>query len=135
VSAINFARIAINPNGTSNGTPVPSVLSNVASPVTTVARQARQLLRQLPNGPIDYSHDNPTASFVLERTGSGSSAQYVLKPVVLGLTDGVVYEVLAGLSPGENVIIGIGVGGARGTGTPGGRTPPIRIGPGFGGGG
>ncbi len=44
----------------------------------------------------------PTPAFVLERV----NGKWVVKPVVLGLTNGTAYEVLAGLSAGETLVTG-----------------------------
>ena len=64
--------------------------------------QANALLQQLRDGGTDISNENPTPAFVLERKND----KWVVKPVVLGLTDGISYEVLAGLSQGEKVVTG-----------------------------
>ena len=48
------------------------------------------------------SQDNPSVAWVVER----SDNQWSVKPVVLGLTNGTVYEVLAGLNANESVVIG-----------------------------
>jgi hypothetical protein len=59
--------------------------------VTTLTQQNAQI-----------SQDNPTASWIVERNGS----QWVVKPVVLGLSNGSIYEVLSGLNAGDSVVIG-----------------------------
>ena len=51
----------------------------------------------------NLSEDDPTAAYVLERTKD----QWVVKPVVLGLTDDTSYEVLAGLSENEPIVVGM----------------------------
>ena len=56
----------------------------------------------------DISNDNPTAAYILE----GSAGKISAKPVVLGLTDDTVYEVLSGLSSGETIIVGTQTSGA-----------------------
>ena len=94
-SAVNFARTA---SGTVNGTPA---LVN-KNQVTSAMDQARQMLQGLQNQNPNISNDNPIPAYVLERT----NGEFITKPVVLGLTDGVVYEVLAGLSPNETIVIG-----------------------------
>jgi HlyD family secretion protein len=65
--------------------------------------QANALLQQLRDSGTDISNENPTPAFVLER----KNGKWVIKPVVLGLTDGISYEVLAGLSQGEKVVTGV----------------------------
>ena len=61
------------------------------------------MLRELAVKHPDIEQDNPTPAFVLERPDE----HFVVKPVVLGLTDGSVYEVLADLSFNELVVVGI----------------------------
>jgi hypothetical protein len=48
------------------------------------------------------SQDSPTTAWVVERNNN----QWSVKPVVLGLTNGTVYEVLAGLNANDSVVIG-----------------------------
>jgi multidrug efflux pump subunit AcrA (membrane-fusion protein) len=82
--------------------------------------QARQMLANLQGGATDVSKDNPTAGYVLERVNSS----WVAKPIVLGLTDGTSYEVLAGLTQGETIVVGVqNNSGTTPSGTPssGGR--------------
>jgi multidrug efflux pump subunit AcrA (membrane-fusion protein) len=120
--AVTFARAAADPN---------SYHFITRDQQAAGLRQARQLLDTLVSGAADSAKDNPTPAIVLERAENA----WVIKPVVLGLTDGTSYEALAGLSEGESVIVGAqgaslptpasgGSGGGRG----GGRNP-------FGGGG
>jgi HlyD family secretion protein len=96
--------------------------------------QARQMLTTLLSTTPTAAQDKPTATLVVERV----NGKWVAKPVVLGLSNGTDYEVLAGLSAGEQVVIGeiggnvtpvAGTGTGTGTGTGSGR------GGGFGGGG
>ncbi len=94
VSAVNFARAATTTASTSK----PLITQDQAN---VALDQARQMLRTLQFQQPAISNDNPIPAFVLERTSNG---QFVVKPVVLGLTDQTVYEVLAGLSPGETII-------------------------------
>lgn len=98
-SAVNFARTASNPT---NGTPALISKNQIASAMD----QARQMLQGLQTQNANVSNDNPIPAYVIERPND----QFILKPVVLGLTDGVVYEVLAGLSPDETIVIGSTVG-------------------------
>lgn len=73
--------------------------------ITTALAQAQQLLNNLEGASTSTRNllVNPTPSYVLER----SHNQWLVKPVVLGLTDGTSYEVLAGLTPGETVVTGV----------------------------
>jgi len=98
VSAVSFARLASTPSTTSG---TPQLISSAQASVAL--DQARSTLRQLEIQNPDIGMDNPTAAFVLERSGQ----TFVAKPVVLGLTDGVVYEVLSGLTAGETLITGV----------------------------
>jgi multidrug efflux pump subunit AcrA (membrane-fusion protein) len=116
-SAVTFARNAANPN-------LSGFLTRTQ--VMNAINQARQQLTQLQNGSTDVSNDNPTPAYVLERV----KGQWVVKPVVLGLTDGSSYEVLAGLSPGERLVVGT-QGGVAPTGNSSGGFKGFRI---FGGG-
>jgi multidrug efflux pump subunit AcrA (membrane-fusion protein) len=69
---------------------------------TKALAEARQMLTQLQNSGTDYSQDNPTPAYVLVLVKGRWTAQ----PVVLGLTDGRHYEVLAGLNLGQKVATG-----------------------------
>lgn len=89
-SAVTFARAELGNGSISRAQVVP------------VLRQALQMLQQAQSSDPTASQDNLSASFVLERANN----QWVVKPVVLGLTNGSVYEILAGLSAGETVITG-----------------------------
>src|SRR5258708_18729042 len=64
--------------------------------------QSRQLLLGLQQQNAQLAADNPTLAYVLQRSGS----RWVVKPVVLGLSNGTAYEVLAGLSAGDSVVTG-----------------------------
>ena len=86
VSAVNFAQTAA-----SQGL-VPQ--SQVASALT----QARQKLLDLQNTGSG-AQDNPSPAFVLVP----QNGQLVAVPIVLGLSDGMVYEVLSGLSEGQTI--------------------------------
>jgi multidrug efflux pump subunit AcrA (membrane-fusion protein) len=72
------------------------------SQVVNAIHQANQLLIDLQNSTGVSSSDNPTPSYVLDYV----KGKWVTKPVVLGLTDGHVYEVLAGLKIGDRVVTG-----------------------------
>jgi HlyD family secretion protein len=91
----------------------------------TQARQAitdgRTMLTSYLQQHPESAADNPQIAFVLQHSGS----TWTLKPVVIGLTDGAQTEVLAGLSAGDQMVIGQqGGSGATtsgaGTGTGGG---------------
>jgi len=92
-SAITFARAAAN---TSAGG-----FLTVAQ-LQSVRTQGRQMLTTLEQQNSQVSQDNPTVAWVVER----SNNQWVVKPVVLGLSNGTVYEVLAGLSANDSVVVG-----------------------------
>src|SRR5258708_8618821 len=64
--------------------------------------QSRQLLLGLQQQNAQVAADNPTLAYVVQRAGS----QWVVKPVVLGLSNGTAYEVLTGLSAGDSVVTG-----------------------------
>lgn len=91
VNAVNVARTA---SGTSN-----LISKDVEA---SALAQARQMLRELQTEHPDGSADNAIPAFVIERSGN----QFIVKPVVLGLTDETVYEVLAGLSANETILVG-----------------------------
>lgn len=97
----------------------------------TAAQQARSMLQQPPTG-SNWSNESPTAAFVLERNGK----TWTIKPVIIGLTNGTTYEVLAGLQAGESVAIGSTGGSASSTaGTSTGTGTGRGTGGGFGGSG
>ncbi|WIG59542.1 MAG: hypothetical protein OJF49_002289 [Ktedonobacterales bacterium] len=74
-----------------------------AKQVTAAMTQARNMLTTLENEQgADISQDQPTPSYVLEN----ANGKWVVKPVVLGLTNGKSYEVLAGLKAGEKIVSG-----------------------------
>ena len=88
VDAVNFAQ---------SSTAINSSARNAAMD------QAMQMLANLQSSSTDISKDNPTAAFVFARVNGKWNAQ----PVVLGLTDNTSYEVLAGLTQGETVVVGL----------------------------
>ncbi len=73
--------------------------------------QAQQMLTTVSTS----NADSPTASYVVAYVNK----QWVLQPVVLGLSDGNSYEVLAGLSQGETIAVGQQGSGSTPVGTPG----------------
>jgi hypothetical protein len=90
-SAVTFAR-----TGVSNG------LVTRAQTLAAV-QQAQQMLTSSQNSQTGTSSgQTESVAFVLERSGS----TWVVKPVVLGLTNGTYYEVVAGLANGESVVTG-----------------------------
>jgi multidrug efflux pump subunit AcrA (membrane-fusion protein) len=70
------------------------------SQVATALTQARQKLTDLQNTG-SAAQDNPSPAFVLVP----QNGQLVAVPVVLGLSDGTVYEVLSGLAEGQTIAI------------------------------
>lgn len=92
-SAITFARAAANTNA--GGFLTRTQLVNTLS-------QGRQMMTSLEQQNSQIDQDNPSVAWVVER----SNNQWVVKPVVLGLSNGTVYEVLAGLSANDSVVIG-----------------------------
>jgi HlyD family secretion protein len=100
VNAVNFARAAATVNSAA-----PMLISQQQAASAQI--QAGQMLQQLQIQNPAISKDNPTPAFVLEQ----SNGTFVVKPVVLGLTDGTSYEVLAGLAQGETIIVGVQRGG------------------------
>ncbi len=92
-SAVSFARAAATPK---EG----GFLTN--GQVTKALSEARQMQLDVQSAGADISADNPTPGYVLQRNGN----TWIVKPVILGLTDGVSYEVLDGLSVGDTVVKG-----------------------------
>ncbi len=97
-SAVSFAQAAGNAQ-------VGGVLKH--SQVVKAQHEAEQLLLQLESSNNVSPADNPTPSYVLNY----ANGQWKVMPVVLGLTDGHVYEVLAGLTAGQRVVTGQASGG------------------------
>jgi multidrug efflux pump subunit AcrA (membrane-fusion protein) len=92
--AVNFAQAKANQTGSDS-------LSR--EQVRAALTQAHQMLLDLQQKKKNLSEDDPTGAYVLERTKN----QWVVKPVVLGLTDDTSYEVLAGLSENETIVVGM----------------------------
>lgn len=97
VNAINFARLAATASTSTGGRQLIS-----AQQAFQATAAARQMLIQLEEQNPHIALESPTPAYVLEQSGK----QLVVKPVVLGYTDGTVYQVLSGLSNGETVILG-----------------------------
>lgn len=68
----------------------------------TAQAAANQQLAALESSDPTIAQDQPRAAFILERGKDG----WVTRPVVLGLTNGSVYEVLTGLKAGDVVVTG-----------------------------
>ncbi len=98
VSAVDFARTSAVAN---TATGAPALISQ--EQVIAALSQARRMLQQLQHQRPAIAAENPTSAFVLQQ----SAGQFIAKPVVLGLSDGTKYEVLAGLSVGETIIVGV----------------------------
>ena len=92
-SALTFARAAANTSA--GGFLTRQQLVNTLT-------QGRQMLTTVEQQNSAASQDNPSVAWVVER----SNNQWSVKPVVLGLTNGTVYEVLAGLNANDSVVIG-----------------------------
>jgi HlyD family secretion protein len=97
VNAVNFARLASNSSSTNS---TPQLIST--QDATSALNQARQMLNTLELTSPDLVAEGPIPAFVIEKSGQ----QFVVKPVVLGLTDGTSYEVLQGLSLSDTFIAG-----------------------------
>lgn len=93
VTLVSVAAITFAHNEASNG-----VIS--ASDANAATSQAQATLASLERANSKLANDAPVATYVLELSGR----TLVVKPVVLGLTDGNNYEVLSGLNPGDSVV-------------------------------
>jgi hypothetical protein len=94
VRAVTFARAAADAKTYDYITPAQA---------QAATNQAQALLVQLENGGTDVTHDAPTPGYLLER----AKGQWVVRPVVLGLTDGTSYEVLSGVTSGDSIVVGV----------------------------
>ncbi|MGE5334965.1 MAG: efflux RND transporter periplasmic adaptor subunit [Nitrososphaerota archaeon] len=92
-SAVDYAHTASDPKESS--------LVGKAAAAKALA-QARQMLTQLQTSNTDLSQEHPSLAYVLVQV----KGKWVPQPVVLGLTDGRHYEVLAGLTLGQKVATG-----------------------------
>ena len=99
VDAVNFAQ-----NAVSQGLISPAQAGNALAQ----AHQQQVNLQGAGSG-SSVAQDNPSATYVLTTSGG----QLTAIPVVLGLNDGNVYEVLSGLTEGETIV----------TSSPAGTTP------------
>ncbi|HZO75631.1 MAG TPA: HlyD family efflux transporter periplasmic adaptor subunit [Ktedonobacteraceae bacterium] len=108
-TAISFARTSIIPASTGNiGLIEQSQADNALA-------AARQMIQDLQSSNPQITKDKPTPAFVLERINNA----IVVKPVVIGLTNGTVYEVLDGLTQNDRVLVGV-ESQAQAQGNPGG---------------
>lgn len=74
-----------------------------AAQTQTALTAARNLLLNLQNSGTDYSQDDATAAYVLQFVNN----KWVAQPVVIGLSDGASYEVLAtSLNQGDTIVTG-----------------------------
>ena len=92
-SAITFAHTASDPKQS-------SLISKASAAKALDA--ARQLLTQLQTTSVDFSQDHPALAYVLVQV----KGKWVAQPVVVGLSDGHNYEVLAGLTLNDKVATG-----------------------------
>lgn len=97
VNAVNFARLA---SSGSNTVGTPQLTTKQAA--LSAVNQARQRLNDLQNQNPDILAESPVPAFVLEQ----NNGNFIIVPVVLGLTDGTVYEVLDGLSVSDTFVVG-----------------------------
>jgi HlyD family secretion protein len=109
-SAITYAQQHVTPSG--------EAIS--AAQFGAALQQATQLLTQVKQSDATAAQDHLTPGFVLER----QQGKWVAKGVVLGLTDGTNYVVLAGLSEGELVVTGQRGGSSTGGSSGGPSTLP-----------
>lgn len=93
VTLISTAAVTFAHTEASNG-----VVS--ASDVSAATSQAQATLTSLERANSQLANDAPVATYALELSGR----TLVVKPVVLGLTDGNNYEALSGLNPGDSVV-------------------------------
>lgn len=84
-----------------------------ASAVSDAQAKAQTMLKQIQTAGGQPAQDSPFAAYVLE--GKGRNVTVV--PVVLGLTDGSNYEVLSGLSAGDQVDTALATTTTGGTST------------------
>ena len=97
--AVNFARLASGSGSTS--TAVAQLISK--QDATSAMTQARQALATLETQNPNLIAESPIPAYVIEH----QNGKYVAKPVVLGLTDDTVYEVLQGLSADDTIVVGV----------------------------
>ena len=104
VSAVNFAQSA-QAQGLISQSQVATALTQARQQLTTL--QSTGVTSGTTSNPNPVTNDNPNPSFVL----ASSNGQLVAVPVVLGLSNGSVYEVLSGLSEGQSIATSSSNGG------------------------
>lgn len=82
---------------------------------STALTQAKAMLATLQANNTTLSKENPTVAYVLEK----DKVRWTVKPVVLGLTDGTYYEVLAGLNLNDTLAVSM----QNGSTTPSNKSP------------
>lgn len=106
-SAVGFARTAANP----------ALGFFTASQVSKTLAQAQALVSQVESLDPSSVSDNPQPAYLVKQV----KGKLTLVPVVLGITDGTVYEVITGLTQGDTIVIDA-VGGPFGR--PSGASTP-----------
>lgn len=96
VSAVNFAQSA-QAKGLISQSQVATALTQAHQQLATL--QSTGVTGGTSTNPNPLTNDNPNPAYVL----SPSNGQLVAMPVVLGLSDGSMYEVLSGLSEGQTI--------------------------------
>ena len=104
VSAVNFAQSA-QTQGQISQSQVATALTQAHQQLTTL--QSTGVTSGTTSNPNPLTNDNPNPAFVL----SSSNGQLVAVPVVLGLSNGSLYEVLSGLSEGQTIATSSSNGG------------------------
>ncbi|GAC1563621.1 MAG: hypothetical protein NVS2B2_29560 [Ktedonobacteraceae bacterium] len=99
VGAVNFARLASGSGSINNA--VSQLLSK--QDAASAMAQARQALATLEIQNPNLISESPIPAYVIEHL----NGKFVAKPIVLGLTDETVYEVLQGLSADETIVVGV----------------------------
>jgi HlyD family secretion protein len=98
VRAVNYAHSALNLDSIINKR---NLLRQ--DQVHAALLKAQQMLQVLQQSDINVSKEKPIPAVVLEY----NNKTIIVKPVVLGLTNGTNYEVLAGLATGNSVLVDI----------------------------
>jgi multidrug efflux pump subunit AcrA (membrane-fusion protein) len=104
VSAVNFAQSA-QAQGLISQNQVATALTQAHQQLSTL--QSTGVTSGTTSNPNPVTNDNPNPAFVL----TSSNGQLVAVPVVLGLSNGSVYEVLSGLSEGQSIATSSSNGG------------------------
>jgi HlyD family secretion protein len=104
VSAVNFAQSA-QTQGLISQSQVATALTQAHQQLSTL--QSTGVTSGTTSNPNPVTNDNPNPAFVL----TSSNGQLVAVPVVLGLSNGSLYEVLSGLSEGQTIATSSSNGG------------------------